>query len=97
MDENNPSGTALIMVNDEGENCIVVAPGANASLLPADIENAIDTQEAAIILMQLEIPMQTIKYAAKRAKSNQQKLIINPAPAQKLENELLSGLFDYSE
>lgn len=93
MDENNPSGTALIMVNDEGENCIVVAPGANASLLPADIENAIDTQEAAIILMQLEIPMQTIKYAAKRAKSNQQKLIINPAPAQKLENELLSGLF----
>ena len=37
VDEKAPSGTALIMVNDEGENCIVVAPGANANLLPEDI------------------------------------------------------------
>ena len=42
IDEGTPSGTALIMVNEEGENCIVVAPGANAQLLPADIEQVKD-------------------------------------------------------
>jgi ribokinase len=93
VDENRPSGTALIIVNREGENCIVVAPGANASLLPADIEKVKNLHEAAIILMQLEIPMQTVAYVTKIAKANHQKLIINPAPAQKLPDELLNGLF----
>src|ERR1017187_208803 len=62
LDNSNPSGTALIIVNAEGENCIVVAPGANANLLPSDIEKVKNIGEAAIILMQLEIPMQTIEY-----------------------------------
>jgi ribokinase len=93
VDDTAPSGTALIMVNDEGENCIVVAPGANAKLLPADIEEIKNIAEAEIILMQLEIPMETIIAVAKIAKSNNQKVIINPAPAQKLDDELLSGLF----
>jgi ribokinase len=93
LDENKPSGTALIIVNGEGENCIVVAPGANANLLPADIEKVKDIHKAAIILMQLEIPMQTIAYVTRLARSNQQKVIINPAPAQKLDDELLDGLF----
>lgn len=93
IDEGAPSGTALIMVNDEGENCIVVAPGANANLLPADIEQIKNLSEAEIILMQLEIPMITIEAVAKIAKANHQKVIINPAPAQKLADELLNGLF----
>jgi ribokinase len=93
VDENSPSGTALIMVNAEGENSIVVAPGANANLLPEDMQKIKNISEAAIILMQLEIPIQTISYIAKIARSNRQKLIINPAPAQKLEDELLNGLF----
>ncbi|MGF2411508.1 ribokinase [Ferruginibacter sp.] len=93
IDEEAPSGTALIMVNEEGENCIVVAPGANANLLPADIEQVINLSEAEIILMQLEIPMITIEAVAKNAKANHQKVIINPAPAQKLSDELLNGLF----
>jgi ribokinase len=92
-DEKNPSGTALIMVNKEGENCIAVAPGANENLLPADMERVKNFSEAAIILMQLEIPMETIAHVAKRAKANQQKLILNPAPAQKLADDLLNGLF----
>jgi ribokinase len=54
-DEKYPSGTALIMVNEEGENCIVVAPGANANLLPADIEMINDLASAEIILMQLKL------------------------------------------
>jgi ribokinase len=87
------SGTALIIVNEEGENSIVVAPGANADLLPDDIDKVTHLNEAAIILMQLEIPMETVVYAAGKAKANQQRLIINPAPARLLNDELLSGLF----
>lgn len=93
VDDAAPSGTALIMVNEEGENCIVVAPGANANLLPADISIIKNINEAEIILMQLEIPMETIAAVAKIAKANHQKVIINPAPAQKLNDELLKGLF----
>ena len=93
IDEKNPSGTALIMVNEEGENCILVAPGANSNLLPTDIEQVKDIDEAEIILMQLEIPMVTIASVSKKAKANLQKVIINPAPAQNLSDELLNGLF----
>ncbi|MEI7424159.1 MAG: ribokinase [Prolixibacteraceae bacterium] len=93
IDEGAPSGTALIMVNEEGENCIVVAPGANANLLPVDLEKVKNITEAEIILMQLEIPMETIAFVAKNAKANNQKVVINPAPAQKLDDELLNGLF----
>lgn len=93
IDDQTPSGTALIMVNEHGENCIVVAPGANANLLPADILTIQNINEAEIILMQLEIPMSTIEAVAKEAKNNNQKVIINPAPAQALNDELLNGLF----
>ena len=93
MDEQHPSGVALIMVNAAGENCIVVAAGSNSNLLMRDIETVPDLKDAEIILMQLEIPMDTIFAIAKNARSNHQKLILNPAPAQHLSNELLNGLF----
>jgi ribokinase len=93
MDEGTASGTALIIVNAEGENSIVVAPGANANLLPADIERINNLGEAGIVLMQLEIPMETLTYAAEKVKANHQRLIINPAPAQTLDDRLLNGLF----
>jgi len=93
FDNSVASGTALIIVDKEGENSIVVAPGANANLLPADIQKVKNIGEAAVLLMQLEIPMETIAFVADLAKSNHQKLIINPAPAQKLEDEFLNGLF----
>lgn len=93
IDKCSPTGTALIMVNAEGENCIAVAPGANANLLPPDMEYVENLYEAAIILMQLEIPMETIESVAKRAKMFRQKVIINPAPAHPLSDELLKGLF----
>ena len=92
-DDTAPSGIALIMVNEEGENCIVVAPGANANLLPADIETVNAINEAAIILMQLEIPLATIEAVVIMAKATNQQVIINPAPAQPLSDELLNGLF----
>jgi ribokinase len=93
IDEFAPSGVALIMVNEAGENCIVVAPGANAKLLPDDIKSVSNISQAEIILLQLEIPMETITSVVKNAKINGQRVILNPAPAQKLDDELLSGLF----
>ena len=93
VDEINPSGTALIMVNAAGENCIVVAPGSNANLWMSDIEQVQNITTAAFILMQLEIPIETISIIAKNAKINHQKVILNPAPAQHLCNELLQGLY----
>jgi len=93
VDADAPSGIALIMVNEEGENCIVVAPGANANLLPSDISRVSNLISAEIILMQLEIPIDTITEVVKIAKINQQRVIINPAPARLLDDEILNGLF----
>jgi ribokinase len=93
VDDNKPSGTALIMVNQEGENCIVVAPGANACLLPGDIENVDVLSEAEVILMQLEIPLETIEAVVQKARERKQKVIINPAPAQPLGDRLLDELY----
>jgi ribokinase len=93
VDENQPSGVALIIVNDEGENCIVVAPGANAMLLPEDIRFKDVISETEIILMQLEIPIKTVSEVLQKAKSINKRVILNPAPAQQLDDDLLLGLY----
>ncbi|OJX92131.1 MAG: ribokinase [Paludibacter sp. 47-17] len=93
-DPNLPSGVALIMVDRNGENCIVVASGANGSLSPKDIEKARNVIESAdILLMQLEVPMDTVEYAAKLAHEKGIKVVLNPAPATFLSNELLKCLY----
>ncbi|MDD3195102.1 MAG: ribokinase [Paludibacter sp.] len=93
-DQNLPSGVALIMVDRNGENCIVVASGANGSLSPKDIEKARKVIESAdILLMQLEVPMDTVEYAAKLAYEKGIKVVLNPAPAAFLSNELLNCLY----
>ncbi len=89
-----PSGIALITVDDHGENCIVVAPGANACLFREDIINALPAiMKSEYILMQLEIPLDTVMYAAEIAHKAGRKVILNPAPAQRLPSELLSMLY----
>ncbi|MDR2389142.1 MAG: ribokinase [Tannerellaceae bacterium] len=92
-DRKNPSGVALITVDEHAENCIVVASGANAHLLPADL-SAVDgaIRAADILLMQLEIPMETVEYVAGIAFREQKKVILNPAPAQPLAENLLKHL-----
>ena len=93
-DPQNPSGVALISVDDKAENCIVVASGANANLTPEDLkkaEEAID--QCDIVLLQLEIPMETVEYVAKIAFEKGKKVILNPAPAQPLSAKLLSHLY----
>ena len=87
-DEEEPSGVALIMVDAHGENCIAVASGANARLLPADINRAKEIiDEADIILMQLETPMETVEHVAHMGKKAGKKVILNPAPAHALSGE----------
>lgn len=95
-DSKYPSGIAMITVDNKAENCITVAPGANMNLTPHDLakaKNAID--EADIILLQLEIPMETVEYVAKVAKEQDKRVILNPAPApaQPLSEELLNSLY----
>lgn len=90
-DDNSPSGVALITVDRSGENSIVVAPGANANLLPKEVEKVLNkVPQADIMLMQLEIPMDTVRFAAGYAAARKIPVILNPAPA----HELASGLFD---
>lgn len=84
----NPSGVALITVDAWGENCIVVASGANGALLPGDVEVE-KIKHAALILMQLEIPLETVEYVAERALAFGVPVMLNPAPAQTLSDGLL--------
>lgn len=93
-DQENPSGVALITVDAQAENCIVVAPGANSNLLKADIDQAREELlRSEIILMQLEIPLDTVIYAANIAFEAGKKVILNPAPARELPDELLQKLY----
>lgn len=93
-DPENPSGVALITVDEHAENCIVVASGANANLNPEDINTAKSTIERAdIVLMQLETPMKTVAYAAELAGGMNKKVILNPAPGCPLPPDLLRHLY----
>ena len=93
VDPQEPSGTALILVDENGQNCISVALGANGTLSPADIQPVL-TQfpQASALLMQLETPLETVLQAARTAKANGIPVILNPAPARELPPELYACL-----
>ncbi len=93
-DPKNPSGVALIAVDENGENFIVVAPGSNAALSAYDIDDAVYlTDKSDVFLMQLEIPLSTVEFVAEKAVKNGNRIILNPAPARQLSGELLSSLY----
>ena len=87
-----PSGVASIVVNGKGENQIIVASGANMDIKPADLPDII-FEESLMVLIQLEIPLDIVQYIVTKCKSRNLKVILNPAPAQKLEDQLLNGLY----
>lgn len=92
--EHTPTGTALIYVAEDGENCIAVAPGANRQLTPEAIENLTDRiAEADYLLLQLEIPMETVARAIEKAAEVGTRVILNPAPAMPLSDELLRKIY----
>jgi ribokinase len=89
-----PSGVALITVDSKGENSIVVAPGANGNLLQDDIPLKIfESGKFGILLLQLEIPIKTVEYSAITASENNIKVILNPAPALGLSDNLLKHIW----
>jgi len=92
-DPSAPSGVALIFVDERGENCIAVAPGANAGLTPNDVEAAEDLIIGAdVVVMQLETPLETVERAAALAREHSVRVILNPAPAQPLSDEILGNV-----
>ena len=83
------SGTALILVDGNAENCIAVAPGANADLTPEDVDSVADVIcSADYLILQLEIPVESVLRAAKIAHEAGVYVILNPAPACHLPEEL---------
>ncbi|MBR5876983.1 MAG: ribokinase [Alistipes sp.] len=95
-DKEHPSGVALITIDKDAENCIVVASGANMYLSKEDIDKAKDEIcSANVVLMQLESPIQTVEYAAQMASEAGVRVILNPAPApaEPLSEELLKNLY----
>ena len=87
------SGVALILVDNEGRNCISVAPGANATLVPADLAPLRDEiEQAAAVVMQLETPIETVAWAAKVAHDAGATTVLNPAPAAELPADLYAHL-----
>ena len=93
VDPEKPSGVATIMVDDRGENCIAVASGANNTLDPADVDNALaQIDEAGVLLMQLETPLPTVAHVAALGSEKGKTVILNPAPAQPLEDAILANL-----
>ncbi len=88
VSHSSPSGLAMIAVDTTGDNAIVVSPGANATITAAHIEAAPFIAEADVVLLQLEIPIDSVVAAAKLAKG---RVILNPAPARPLSPEVIAA------
>ncbi|CAM3387819.1 ribokinase [Marinicrinis lubricantis] len=89
------SGVALITIDSEGDNSIIVAPGANFSFTPATIRKYEEViRQAKILMLQLEIPLECVMEAARIAKAHKVQILLDPAPAQPLPDELLC-MVDY--
>lgn len=84
------SGVAVIVVSPEGDNVIVVTPGANAALRPVDLDANLEViRNARVVLTQLETPMETVEYLAELCEREGVPLILDPAPSQKLSPALM--------
>ncbi|MGE3271771.1 MAG: ribokinase [Chloroflexota bacterium] len=90
-----PTGTAIITVDAQGTNTIVVVAAANSLLTPDDVVAASEVIASAnALLMQLEVPLETVQAAAALAKAAGVTVFLNPSPVQPLPDDLLNGL-DY--
>jgi len=83
------TGTAIIVVDSNGQNSIVLSPGANGKVTSGDVNHA-PFPGGGLLLLQLEIPTLTVLSAAQRAKENNVRVILNPAPAKELPDELIA-------
>jgi ribokinase len=90
-DPSAPGGVALIVVDTGGQNIIAVAPGANQHVTPADVQGAASAFDGCqIVLLQLEVPMETVVAAARAGRQAGATVVLNPAPASPVPEELCS-------
>jgi ribokinase len=95
-DADEPSGVALIGVDSGGENCIMVASGANARLSEQQVATAlasITEPGNTVVLLQLESPMPTVAYAIRACYEKGMRVVLNPAPAQAIDPTVLACLY----
>ena len=93
QDKVSPSGVALIFVDQKGENSIGVASGANGQLSVQDVLAArVEFETANVLLLQLETPIETVRYASRSAREMGVMVILNPAPARALDDDLLRNV-----
>jgi ribokinase len=88
VDESEPTGAALILVDTRGENIIAVAPGANARVSADQVVVGLDTANASVLLAQLEVPLDIVVVAAGAARDRGMKVVLNAAPATVLPSNL---------
>lgn len=94
QEPNLASGIALINVDAHGENSITVASGANAALSSTDIDQADSLFESGdVLLIQLETPLETVWHAIKKAYNKGLKVILNPAPAAEIPEEVYTSIY----
>lgn len=94
MTEKAHTGVALIMVSKNAENCIAVAPGANNYITNKNIDEVFNkADDVEYVLLQLEIPIPVVEYAIEKAYALGKKVILNPAPANKLSDDILRKVY----
>jgi len=87
------SGVAVIVVSERGDNSIVLAPGANAKVTPADLDANISIlRSAGLVMAQLEIPLETVEYLARVCAREGVPLILDPAPALELPPDIFKNI-----
>lgn len=95
-DRDEATGSALIMLDKDGNNYLSVASGANYKLTPAHIDQALNTiLEAEIIVMQMEIPFDTTKYVFELAAKHNKKVLFNLAPARPFDLSVLKSTYAF--
>jgi ribokinase len=88
-----PSGVAIILVDDAGENSIAIIPGANAAVSPSAVTDALAALDVddAVLVVCLEIPLESVVAAARAAAARGWRVVLNPAPARDLPAELIAA------
>ena len=86
-----PTGTAFIMVNESGDNSIVVVPGANFKMEVSAVESEL-VRKSDVVVCQLENPLDSIESILRKAKKLGKKTVLNPAPGARLTNMFLSNV-----
>ncbi len=89
-----PSGTAMIIVQADGNNAIIVAPGANGAVTLQDVDSATDLlTQAEYLVMQFEVPLPVVRHAIARAAALEVRVVLNPAPAYPVDAAFLQGVY----